>query len=234
MWWWSFAVFAAEPVPAPDPGAWVAPGPAELAAAVGELEVRLDRAEAIGRAAERLQNAWASDLAAGDKRPCEDAEERSIAARILMFAPSWRDAAQATRAQGDRVRALLASPTVAPLIDPTTHDRISALEARSGVEVAAWLEFAAWHDRWFAPSARGCAAEVAAAAGLPAQNVAAPGESEPATAIIGLGGGTLCPDGLPADGTVQVVSRPLVCIGKADCTCDPIPVAAGAVLFGRP
>lgn len=224
-----------------DPGAelvpveaWIAPGPFELSATLVELERRVHRAEVVGEAAERLQNQWGLARATGQATPCEAGPAASaLAARILVFGPAWRDDVQAARAEAERLAYLVVAPTVVPLLDPDTRSRVDRAVERTEHEVSSYSAFAAWHQRYFLPSARGCELRIGPAAGIPNGAPAAPEELGSAVAIVAIGGGVVCPVGLPADGRVAVLPGPVACMGGDDCACDPLPVDPGAVLFGR-
>ena len=60
--------------------------------------------------------------------------------------------------------------------------------------------------------------------------VRAPSDPVPLRAVIGLGGGRLCPDDLPADGKVVVLKGTSACYSAEGCDCDPAMVLPGAVL----
>jgi len=228
VWWWLGIAWSVEP------GAWIAPGPLELAAALSGVEARLVRAETVGEAAERLQNQWGALRGAGANAPCEThADASALAARILVFGPSWRDDVQAVRAELARLEYLVAAPTVVPLLDPETWARVDAARARTAREVAGYSAFAAWHQRYFLTTARGCDLGLGPAAGISNAAPAAPEELDGPVAVIGLGGGVVCPAGAPADGRVVVLPARVACMGASDCTCEPLPVDPGAVLFGR-
>jgi hypothetical protein len=66
------------------------------------------------------------------------------------------------------------------------------------------------------------------APGIPSPGVPAAGE-RPGIAVVGLGGGSICPLGLPAHGRVVVIDGP-ACVSRAGCACEPVPVHPGAVL----
>jgi hypothetical protein len=228
MVWWVMAALASD-------AGWIAPGPAELRASLQTLEGRLVEAEAVGRAAERLQNAWGTALAAGVRAPCAaDPTAHAVAARVVAFGNAWRDAAQRARAEDERLAGWVASETVAPLLDAETGARVTSARARVQAQADAWMEFVGWQDRYFRPTATGCAEALSAAPGIALALPVAPDEGALPVAIIGLGGGTVCPVGLPADGRVVLLPTAVACMGDAGCGCAPVPVAPGAVLFGRP
>jgi hypothetical protein len=214
--------------------AWIAPGPAELTTTLVALEVRLDRAETVGEAAERLQNRWGGLRPDRHAGPCQsDPDASALAARLLVFGPAWRDDVQSVRAAAARLEYLLVAPTVVPLLDPETWERVDHVRARTAREVAGYQAFAAWHQRFFLPSAHGCETGLAPAAGVGNSAPSAPEEVGRPVAVVGIGGGVVCPAGAPADGRVVVLPGPEACMGGPDCACEPLPVDPGAVLYGR-
>ncbi len=227
--------------PSQGPGAdkrWLAPGPALLAEESAALERRLLAAEAVGEAVIRLQNRIGERLAAGAK-VCADPEARELVARVKPFGAAWRDAAQAARAQSERVEHLRQAPTLAPLLDDAERGRLERLHRRAEKTARLFLEARAWQRQHVEPQAsrKGRGAETCPevpsvgpglAPGEPA--TAASGDVEGAVAVIGIGGGRLCPANLPADG-VAVLESPRACWDPDDtCTCKPEPVLPGAVL----
>jgi hypothetical protein len=228
MVWWVMAALASD-------AGWIAPGPAELRASLETLEARLAEAEAVGRAAERLQNAWGTALAAGVRAPCAaDPAAHAVAARVVAFGAAWRDAAQRARAEDGRLAGWVSSETVAPLLDPETGARVASARARVQAQSDAWMEFLGWQARYFTPTATGCTSALSAAPGVALALPVAPDERSLPVAIIGVGGGTVCPVGAPADGRVVLLPNAVACMGDGDCSCAPAPVSPGAVLFGRP
>jgi hypothetical protein len=80
------------------------------------------------------------------------------------------------------------------------------------------------------PASAPCVREVAAAPGVAEPiSVGRPVEAQ-GVAVIGLGGGLLCPGWQAADGRVVVVRGGQACYGVADCSCEPARVLPGAVL----
>lgn len=138
---------------APPPPAWgqaelLAPGPATLDAAVVRLVSWLERAEALARQVAALQNGMASAARSGAD-PCADDRRAQIAA----LGVAWRDAAQAARAEADRVRRIRGSPGVAPLLGgeslATLEDRLGRVDRQSRL----YAEARAWQAR-MAPRCR--------------------------------------------------------------------------------
>jgi len=198
-----------------NPGAVIAPGPLELKAAEQELEQRVLDAEAIGRAAARLQNA-----AFRAEDPCRDA----LLPRSRAFAQAWRDAAQRARAQGDRTRRMAESSTLAPIMTPQRRARVGDLAGRAELQARAWLEY----DRLADKSRESCEGGIQAAEGLPSPTPV-PKDEEGRPVAIWVLQGALCPGGLRADGVAVVRGKVCVDIDPA-CSCDPVEVLPGAVL----
>lgn len=217
------------PAAAMEPWA-LAPGPPEFRAAADELEQRVADAEAAGRTISRLHNAWVerSPLAAED--PCQDRLASSIAARSRAFGDGYRDLLQAARVQVARVAALAAAPTVAAIVDGRTAARLDALSARIDRHERAYAEMVAWQYLYVAPFDRTCDPELSPAEGLPGRAPVASDDPFVAVAIIGVGGGTVCPAFAPADGRVVIARDGRACLGDLACACEPLPVLPGAVL----
>lgn len=204
----------------------LAPDLATLATQRSRLEAQLSRADAVGEALVRLHNRLAERQAREGRAPCADAEGQGLVARARAFGAAYRDAVQAARVQAERVRGTAAAPTVAPLLTREDLRRLETLSARSEAQVRAYGELAAWHSAHVPPVAR-CPAPLVPAEGLAG---AGAGGSERPVAVIGVGGGRLCPAGLPADGRVVVLPGPRACYGGAACACTPTEVLPGAVL----
>lgn len=226
----SLLVIGAVSLAAGNEAARLAPSPADLAASAAETEARVARAEAIGVALIRVQNGWGEMLATGKapQKPCDDPGARSLFARAAVFGPTWRDAAQAARAERDRLVEIAAAPTVAPLVGDDTATAIKALLARVAAQESRYVEATAWQRAYMLPPA-GCDRTLEPIAGLSNAAPSAPGESV-GTAVIGLGGGRVCPVDAPADGT-PVVTAGLACVSAGStCDCAPTAVAPAAVL----
>jgi hypothetical protein len=221
-----YALLLALATSQPDTTA-LAPTPAEFQSALGLLADHLRDADAYREATARLHNAWAE---ATPRKPCSSAEDASLAARALAFGGAWRDAAQAARAQFDRVTPWATAPTLAPLLDPAEVERLAALHRRVDAHGREVIEASAWHARWIAPAVRTCPPPLASSRGLPRAERAAEGEHPVAVAIIGLGGGTLCPGAVPAHGQPVVMAEGRACLGDPRCTCVPRPVLPAEVL----
>lgn len=209
-WMWVFTSAWAE-----DPGVLLAPNPADLAAAEQELRERVIRAEAIGRAASRLQN---SLFRASD--PCED----TLAIRTAAFGLAWRDAAQRARVQADRTQRMAQAPTLTPIVDDPRRRDIDALARRAEHQGRSWLEF----DRIEAGSRVTCEGSLQPAVGLDHPTPRAITEIDQPVAIWVLSG-TLCPGPRSQHG-VAVVDGPICVDLDPACSCTPAPVLPGAVL----
>ncbi|WP_373048302.1 hypothetical protein [Vulgatibacter sp.] len=206
-----------------DP-ALLAPGPQELRAQVATLRRHLGEADAIGRAEARIHNQLAQGpVAEGSAALCASEESRSLLARSTAFGSAYRDRVQTVRADAVRLRRLVAEPTLQPILRREQREQADALLARVDDHVRRYREMAAWQARFLQPAIQRCKPALAAAPGIP-------GERGEGTAVIGIGGGKVCPGGVPADGTVVVLPEPRACYGERDCSCAPMPVTAGAVL----
>lgn len=226
----------------------LAPGPDTLASRLALAEERISSAEAIGRALARLHNRFAESQ--GVKRPggtCAGEELASLALRARVFGRAHRDATQAARAEGRRLRSVLQAPTVVPVLDEAAKRRSDGLLERINRELARWNELRAWHHRFVEPVISTCAAragapawratEPAPAAGIAPSLDCAAGECPPAVAILALGTGRVCPSGQVAWGRVVIVRGGVACveatggaegradasIGEPDATAAPRP-----------
>ena len=202
---------------AADPAA-LAPDPAWVDATRDRTEALVVRAELIGATLARLQNRWAP----GTRPPCTDAAAQSLAARMQVLGPAHRDAVQAARAERARLERAVRAPTVAVLLGERDREALDALYERVDGQGRRYAEGSAWHQQHVRPFVTRCAPALVPDAGL--------GEpSAGPTAVIGIGGGRVCPGEQPADGRVAVVPGE-ACYGTSGCDCAPEPVAPGAVL----
>lgn len=211
----------------------LAPGPDDFARALERTTSLVDESEVVGRALERLHNRWAELAVAGKlKSACASDEARSIAARSRVFGAAHRDAVQAARAAGRRLQRILSAPTVVPALDPRAQQRADRVRVRVDDEVRRWVELRAWHHRHVEPAVKSCAARLVLAnvAGLASTLACGTGECREPAAIVGIGGGRICPGGLPADGRVVIAPDGRACHGAATCECAPEPVQPGAVI----
>lgn len=208
IWWMTMLAWA-------DPAVLLAPAPGELVEAEAELERRVLDAEAIGRAASRLQNATAHL-----EHPCDG----GFILRARAFASAWRDAAQRARVQADRTRTIAASPTLTPLVDEARTASIEQKAARAERQAAAWLEF----DRLERRSRVRCDGPLQPADGLPDPTPRAIGETGLPVAVWVITG-TLCPGARDVQG-VAVVRGPVCVDLDPACACDLRELQPGAVL----
>ncbi|MBN2798319.1 MAG: hypothetical protein JXX28_04165 [Deltaproteobacteria bacterium] len=227
MWFALYAVISAQA--APDPAA-LAPTPRDLHQHLDTLDRELLVASALEETVARLQNGWV-ETGAADRSSCADPDAASLAARMVAFGASWRDAAQRALGARDRVAQLWDGPTLTPLI--TDADRQRFDQALTAVEAAqaTYLEAAAWHQRYAEPYVLRCAPALTEASGLPRREHRPAEERPRATAIATLQPGFLCAgaDAVPVSG-VAVVEGERACYSTAPCACTPVPVSPGAVL----
>lgn len=200
----------------------LAPGPVEWAAQVLELRKRLDEADAVGIAEARIQNRLAIGPMTREAL-CATEESRSLLARSLVFGAGYRDAVQAARAHGERLRRMLAEPTLQPLLWQEQRQNAEILLQRVEAHVVRYREMSSWQVRHLAAAARSCPTPLSSAKGLD-------GEAAKRVAVVGVGGGSICPQGAAADGRVIVLAEPLACHATHGCDCKPLPVAPGAVI----
>ena len=160
--------------------------------------------------------------------------------RIERFGAAWREAAQAWRAQADRVRGLRAAPTVLPLVDERRAARLDAALAGADASAAAFVQASAWQVAYVRPTLAACPlVGVGLSDGLDTLPVAARGEDLGPVAVLAVGDGFVCPGAIRADDAVVLVARepasrkelPLACWAPdATCACTPVPVFPAAVL----
>ncbi|MBK8010535.1 MAG: hypothetical protein IPK13_04250 [Deltaproteobacteria bacterium] len=252
----------------------LAPGPRELDASAARLRRTIVRAEAIGVAVERLQNALGrrfkfaaeDDQAARRQRAkttvlapsasigpgsgpagaeaddrvrpppvvsCDDEVFVSLLVRARIFLQSYRDWSQSARAQRDRVARIRDEGAVRPILDERERATIQALFVRVDVESRKYLEAMAWHRRYLGVWSRRCPGDLRVSRGLMRSTLRAPSDPIPLRAVIGRGGGRICPDDLLADGEVVVLKGTSACYSASRaeaCDCVPTTVLPGAVL----
>lgn len=205
-----------------DPGL-LAPGPREWSAQVQKLRERLAEADAIGSAEARLHNRLAQGPIQG-KALCATEENRSLVARSRIFGAAYRDAVQSARADADRLRRMMAEPTLQPLLWKDQRQAAEGLLDRVEAHSVRYREMASWQQRHLATAAKSCPVVPVPAEGLG-------GSATGRVAVIALGGGRICPWGLPADGRVLVLPGAGACYEPGEsCGCKPVPQAPGAVL----
>ncbi|MFZ5479847.1 MAG: hypothetical protein ACOZNI_23990 [Myxococcota bacterium] len=209
----------------------LAPGAPELLEAEGRLRALLVTAEAVGAATARLQVAWTT-LPPPPKDPCADAARLEVGWRIERFGAAWREAAQAVRAQADRVRRVRGAPTVSPLVDADWGKALDALDAAAAREGRAFVEASAWQVAYVRPVLGACVvAEPAPAPGVPMLTAPVRGEDAPPVAVLALGDGWVCPAKVRADDAVVLVEGGRACWSASEtCGCTPERVEPGAVV----
>jgi hypothetical protein len=216
--------------PAGPPPALLAPGPADLEAVVGELELRVQRAEAISRAARRVHNRWAEVLLSQPRPPCEDADAASLAARSGPLVEALTSRAQSARAQWGRVELLTGARSLSEVLDPQATARVEDLRARVADLERGYGELVAWQREMVDPWARGCRPALQAAPGLPDPGPRAQGERSRVVAAVAMPGGLICPRGEEGTGGVVLLEEGACYSSGAACDCAPAPVLPGAVL----
>ena len=208
-----------------EPSDLLAPGPKELDDALTELEARLDRADAAATALIRTHNALGEALASAQERLACDAPALRYVARTVPLGHGYRDRVQAARAQGDRVAAIAAAPTVLSLATGPVKTRTSMATSRLSAHERGYAELDAWQVRYVLPLLRRCQPALAPDEGL--------GDTASGwVAFVAIVPGRICPGGEVATG-FAVVQGP-ACMSLTSCACTPLPVAPGAVLAVAP
>ena len=185
--------------PVVDPRA-LAPDAAYFVETLEAAERSILEADALRTAVARTHNRWAQRSAALGSLPCTDAEAASLAARSQRLGQGYRDAVQSARADAARLTRALASPTLAPLATATDRRRADRVLERSRAHARDYGELSAWQAKYLENFRRKCAPPLLAAPGLPSSSVRAMNEAEERIAVIGIGGGRVCPLDRPADG----------------------------------
>lgn len=211
--------------------ALLAPGPLELLVALDELESRVLGAQAAAVALQRTQNALAEGLASSRTAPpCDDAWTAMLAARSPPLGAGLRDRVQASRAQLDRVRAIEAEPTVAPVVTADLAERLAVAGKTVDQLTSAYLGASAWQKVNLGPFLARCKPQLETGPGPPPPALPAAPIQPLQVAVVGVGGGRVCPIDLPADNSMVVLTAPLACYGVSSCDCLPLPVSPGAVV----
>jgi hypothetical protein len=204
-----------------EPSDLLAPGPKELDEALGELELRLDRADAAATALVRTHNALGEAFASTQGRLACDAPAMKYVARTTALGEGYRDRVQAARAQGERFTAIAEAPTVVSLASGPMKTRADAATKRLAAHERSYAELDAWQVRFVAPLQKRCHPMLTPDDGI--------GEAASGwVAFVALVPGRICPGGEVATG-FAVVEGP-ACMSLASCSCTPAPVAPGAVL----
>jgi hypothetical protein len=221
----------AEAAGANDGPAALAPGPAELLAEVTELERRVEAAEAALSALRRVHNALAVQLQRG-LDPCVDGAAASLLARTPALGALARDRVQAAQAERARVGVIAEAPTVRALVDGELRMAVEGLHARVEAGGQGYQELVAWQERFLSPWG-GCPVTLSVAPGLSQPSPRPPAERTARVAILGVGGGHVCPGGEIADGRALLVLG-AACWSPGPCDCAPLPVEPAAVLGPPP
>ena len=204
-----------------EPSDLLAPGPKELDEALGELERRLDKADAAATALIRTHNALGEAFASTEGRLACDAPVMKYVARTTPLGEGYRDRVQAARAQGERVAAIARAPTVLSLATGPVKTRADAATSRLAAHERSYAELDAWQVRFVAPLQKRCHPKLTPDEGL--------GETASGwVAFVALVPGRVCPGAEVATG-FAVVEGP-ACMSLTSCACTPVPVAPGAVL----
>jgi hypothetical protein len=213
----------------------LAPGAPELLEAEARLRALLATSEAVGAATARLQVAWTA-APAPKKAPCADEARLEVGWRVERFGAAWREAAQAVRAQADRVRRLRSAPTVSPLVDSTWGRALDALQADAEREARAFVEASAWQVQYVRPVLGACVVPPPRPLpGIPMLSTPVRGVDRAPVAVLALGDGYVCPGGARADDAVVLVEGGEACWSASEtCGCVARPVEPGAVLGPEP
>lgn len=207
----------------------LAPDYAYFATTLAEAEGAVREVVALGSALARTHNAWA-ERQTKTAPPCDDLDAASLAARAPVLGAAYRDAIQTARARASRLTRLVVSPVLTPLLGARDRDRADRVVRATRDHARGYLEASAWQSTHVAAWSVRCKPELRPVAGIVSRAPRTTAESDPATAVIGLGGGRVCPGGHPADGRAVVVAGASACYGPTRCDCTPVPVAPGAVL----
>jgi Tfp pilus assembly protein PilF len=232
------------PLPAPRaievvPSTRFAPAYGDFVAAEQEVRAAARAAEAVFEATARAQNRWAERRplgaaprggapasAPGD--PCADAP---TLARATVLGGALRDAVQGLRAAVGRLTRLAQSETLRPILLASDRRAVDAAVERARGLAVRYVELLAWHHAELAPIVRRCAPTLAPMPGMPGGPRL--DDDAGAVAVLGVGGGLVCPAAAPADGRVVVVDDGRACWALDRCTCTPGTVAPGEVLGAR-
>jgi hypothetical protein len=211
-----------------DPAA-LAPGPPEMAAALSTLDERLAEANAIESATARIQNHLAEVLIGGTSDLCDSEAHQNLALRARLLGEAHRDAAQAATAAADRASAVLAAPTLAPLLDAADRQAFEARMAQVNRQRRVARELSAWHDRHLVHPLRACKPKLVTAPGLepPRFEAQPPGQ---AVAVVVAAPGNACGVRGVVQGAVAVLPEGLGCWDVGECRCTPAPLLPGAAL----
>ena len=208
----------------------LAPGAPELLQSASRLEELLESSAAVQQATLRLQGAWASRPQ--PKEPCADPERLELGWRSEYFGAAWRETAQASQAEAERLRRLRAAPTVAPLIDVRWATELDEKLKRAEAQRQVFLEASRWQATFVRPALALCpVVEPSPSAGIDVLEAAVRGDPGLPVAVLAIGDGYVCPGNQRADGAVVLLRNGRGCWSEADdCACDIAVVKPGAVL----
>lgn len=209
--------------------ALLAPTPTDLSLVLARSRELLEETRATGQATARIQNRWQATRPAG-RTDCGTDALRQLAARAERLGIDWRQRLQSARTARDDAARMRDAPTVRPLLIDAERRRLADLDAAVEADTNRYRmahtlqaqQILAWRSK--------CPADLSVGPGLEASGPLAHDEQLAAVAILGAGGGLLCPTGLPADGRVAVSSAVGSCWAPEACTCEPERVLPGAVL----
>ncbi len=209
----------------------IAPAAQELDAAESRLDALLSTSESVAAATLRLQVAW-TQVPVVKGGPCADHDRLSLGWRIERFGSAWRESAQALRAESDRLQALRAAATVAPLLDTARAERIAGSMAAARTQVSRFLQASAWQVAYVRPVLSACPlAGPGLSTGVVDAAVIARTDAVRPVAVMARAAGFVCPQGSPADDAIVLVNGGVACWAPdATCTCEPTTVFPGAVL----
>jgi hypothetical protein len=212
----------------------LAPGAPELLDAEARLRALLATTEAIGGATSRLQVAWTTTTPP-KKDPCADEARLEIGWRIERFGAAWREAAQAVRAQAERLRRIRSAPTVSPLVDAAWSKSLDGLQVVADREARAFVEASAWQVQYVRPVLGACVVPpVRPAPGISMLSAPVRGEEHSPVAVLALGDGYVCPAGERAEDAVVLVDGAACWSASRTCGCTPVAVEPGAVIGPEP
>lgn len=207
----------------------LAPDHAFFQATLERAEVATRDVTALASAVTRLHNAWAERQGRGIPA-CDEGDAADLAARAPVFGAAYRDAVQRARAAASRLTRLVVAPVLTPLISARDRDRADRVLRTTRDHARAYVEASAWQATHVAPWSTRCAPALRPGPGLVSRAPRTSAEQEAATAVVGIGGGRVCPLDVPADGTAVVIIGSSACYGPERCDCAPVPVQPGAVL----
>lgn len=218
----------AQAEPVIDPAIF-APGVEQVRQHLTATQNLVSRSEAIGKAVSRLHNRWSERLIHAVPT-CGDSEAMDLAARTVPFGIAYRDAVQSARAEASRLARLLESPTITPILSPTDRQLAERLLRAIRDQARVYAETSAWQALHIEPIIRKCAPQISGGPGFPLEVPQGSGEPQERIAIIGIGGGFLCPGDHPADGNVVVIEGGRACYGASACDCVLERVFPAAIL----